>query len=355
MEIWTSVGLGFSSNGYEGPFELAMTMDGQINANFITTGQMNVARIKGLTDSLNEIHTAIELNSNNINIVTNKQNGTDKDMAAIKVSLDAIKLELDGKELTSAAIIGLINNRDGTSTAKIKATNLELDGYLTISNANRTYTTDSSLSNGTTTINGACIKTGTINAERINMTSANGIFGNGIHVTSPAWLAGQVSSPSGDSLSPIIYFGANIQGDMSKPYLTSGAMFWENGEVYIKRLYCESGGAGHYMGYIKTPLSTSSPIDAVNYVVGHTSSGSRGINVNTYAEAFDIYAATSDENLKENFARTKVTAMDYINQIKHIEFNWKENGKFQRIGYGARQLRKICEDFVSSVKQPERF
>ena len=96
MEIWTSVGLGFSSNGYEGPFELAMTMDGQINANFITTGQMNVARIKGLTDSLNEIHTAIELNSNNINIVTNKQNGTDKDMAAIKVSLDAIKLELDG-------------------------------------------------------------------------------------------------------------------------------------------------------------------------------------------------------------------------------------------------------------------
>lgn len=123
-----------------------MTMDGQINANFITTGQMNVARIRGLTDSLNEIHTAIELNSNNISIVTNKQNGTDKDMAAIKVSLDAIKLELDGKELTSAAIIGLINNRDGTSTAKIKATNLELDGLLTISNAYSTYATKEGLS-----------------------------------------------------------------------------------------------------------------------------------------------------------------------------------------------------------------
>lgn len=30
-------GIGFSSNGYEGPFETAITMDGQINANFITT------------------------------------------------------------------------------------------------------------------------------------------------------------------------------------------------------------------------------------------------------------------------------------------------------------------------------
>ena len=59
-------GIGFSSNGYEGPFETAITMDGQINANFITTGTMSTARIEGLETALTNIRTAIELNGNNI-------------------------------------------------------------------------------------------------------------------------------------------------------------------------------------------------------------------------------------------------------------------------------------------------
>lgn len=46
-------GIGFSDNGYEGPFKIAMTMDGQINASMITTGKMNVARIEGLEEYSN--------------------------------------------------------------------------------------------------------------------------------------------------------------------------------------------------------------------------------------------------------------------------------------------------------------
>lgn len=45
-------GLGFSSNGYEGPFETAITIDGQINAKFITAGEMSVDRITGLGNAL---------------------------------------------------------------------------------------------------------------------------------------------------------------------------------------------------------------------------------------------------------------------------------------------------------------
>jgi len=52
---WGLGGLGFSSNGYEGPFETAITMDGQINANFITTGVLQVSRIEGLADDLASI------------------------------------------------------------------------------------------------------------------------------------------------------------------------------------------------------------------------------------------------------------------------------------------------------------
>lgn len=43
---WNSAGLGYSSNGYSGPYELAMTMDGQIVADFISAGTMSANRIK---------------------------------------------------------------------------------------------------------------------------------------------------------------------------------------------------------------------------------------------------------------------------------------------------------------------
>lgn len=60
-------GLGFSSNGYEGPFEIAITIDGKINANFITAGSMSVSRITGLSQTLSNINSAIELNNDRIN------------------------------------------------------------------------------------------------------------------------------------------------------------------------------------------------------------------------------------------------------------------------------------------------
>ena len=52
-------GLGFSSNGYEGPFETAITMDGQINAKFITTGTMSVSRIEGLANIISDYEKRI--------------------------------------------------------------------------------------------------------------------------------------------------------------------------------------------------------------------------------------------------------------------------------------------------------
>ena len=46
---WNKGGLGYSSTGYNGPFALAMTQDGQIVADFITTGELNGAIIKAGT------------------------------------------------------------------------------------------------------------------------------------------------------------------------------------------------------------------------------------------------------------------------------------------------------------------
>jgi phage minor structural protein len=44
---WNQNGLGYSSTGYNGTYALAMTVNGSIVADFVTTGTMSAARIKG--------------------------------------------------------------------------------------------------------------------------------------------------------------------------------------------------------------------------------------------------------------------------------------------------------------------
>jgi hypothetical protein len=46
---WNSGGFGYSSNGYQGPFTTAITQDGSIVANFITTGVLNAGLIQAGT------------------------------------------------------------------------------------------------------------------------------------------------------------------------------------------------------------------------------------------------------------------------------------------------------------------
>lgn len=43
---WNNGGFGFSSNGYNGPYNIAITQDGKIVADFITTGTLNAAQVK---------------------------------------------------------------------------------------------------------------------------------------------------------------------------------------------------------------------------------------------------------------------------------------------------------------------
>lgn len=62
-------GIGFSSKGYEGLFETAITMDGKINADFITTGTMAVDRIENLANFITDTSAsiaAIELQQDSI-------------------------------------------------------------------------------------------------------------------------------------------------------------------------------------------------------------------------------------------------------------------------------------------------
>ena len=303
----------------------------------ITTATGEIEKeISSISQTASQIQSKVTQNTNDIT----KMNSTITQQAGL------IEAKLDSDDFTSSAVIGLINNRDGTSTAKINASNINLTGYITATNLS---------TSGSTTINGDNIKTGTISASRIdtsNLEIGGGSLNTIISAKPISFLAGNVPSPSGDSRNPIAYFGLYNGEYIYNPRASVGAEIWDNGEIYLRRVYTESGtDSSGYMGFIKTVLANN-PSASVNYIIGHTSAGSRGINVNTYAESFDIYAETSDERLKENMANAEINGMSIINMIKLFSFDWKETGKHQELGFSAQQLRTVCEDFVNAVKQP---
>lgn len=95
-------GIGFSSNGYEGPFETAITMDGQINANFITTGVMSVDRIEGLFEQISIV-------------VSNNIKETNDTLGELQKKHDELKIQLDGltNTLTNTGGVNLLRNSVG--------------------------------------------------------------------------------------------------------------------------------------------------------------------------------------------------------------------------------------------------
>ena len=97
-------GIGFSSKGYKGPFKTAITMDGKINADFITTGKLSVNIIEGLAETL-ESWSKIILDMKNIQLLVH-------DTVDIRRKVEGEKLVLENcmeGELQELRILG--NNK----------------------------------------------------------------------------------------------------------------------------------------------------------------------------------------------------------------------------------------------------
>lgn len=100
-------GIGFSSNGYEGPFGTAMTMDGRINADFITTGMISVERIEGLGNQISlEVSNQLKDTEDAVSEINRYIN------EELKVQLDGLTNTLDntgGANLVRNSV-GIFNN-----------------------------------------------------------------------------------------------------------------------------------------------------------------------------------------------------------------------------------------------------
>lgn len=92
---WNLAGWGYSSSGYGGPYRLAATMDGAINADFITTGSLSANLIKAGTMSANLIRGGV-LQSTNGKFVSNLDTGVTTFNGGLVVNSDNFNIGSDG-------------------------------------------------------------------------------------------------------------------------------------------------------------------------------------------------------------------------------------------------------------------
>lgn len=119
---WNLSGLGYSSSGYNGTYGLAMTMDGKINASFITTGTLNASLITVTNLSATSITSGTLKDSGN-NFVLNMSTGA---LTAKKLSVTSTNFTL-----TEAGVVWMqgadITGKITASSGKIGIFDIDSD------------------------------------------------------------------------------------------------------------------------------------------------------------------------------------------------------------------------------------
>ena len=312
-----------------------------------------------------------------VSSITSQITGINGDISSIEQYLDSITLSVSNGSTSST-----IQLKAGSAT--ISSQTIQMNGLVTFTG----------LSSGTTTINGACIKTGLIDADRLNLTGAitfwdlstavqndieNAIFtANTAQSSIDRWsysgttyidgsriMTGTVSAStleggeirllngSGQPVGMIELSAASSYGGQ-KVVLRSGAIELNSmaGDVYIR-----SGSYGTY-------LQLKDDVFVGNGDLAPHSSGAQscGTSARRWSEVYVSTSeiTTSDRNLKNNI-NYELSAYDSLfSALKPCGFQYN-NGKSGRthLGLIAQDVEESLEavgltslDFAGFVKSP---
>ena len=123
-------GFGFSSSGYEGPFETAITQDGKINANFITAGKINTNLIEGYEQIVTKVSsTESEVAKINTNITNNMYNKEQIDsmQSNAQQNILEIKNTVENKTTATEQEINIIKEQINNGVSKVTTTTGSFD------------------------------------------------------------------------------------------------------------------------------------------------------------------------------------------------------------------------------------
>ena len=81
-------------------------------------------------------------------------------------------------------------------------------------------------------------------------------------------------------------------------------------------------------------------------IEGYADENKNKTTVIWWSQINNVKSAISDQRLKTNIKPTKINALDTLNDIEIVEFNWKKDGKFEKIGAIAQQVQTVEESLV---------
>ena len=83
-----------------------------------------------------------------------------------------------------------------------------------------------------------------------------------------------------------------------------------------------------------------------NDIQGDANSSGSKTTVIWWSQINTVKSRISDKRLKTNIKPTRINALDTLNNIEIVEFNWKKDGKFEKIGAIAQQVQSVDKDLV---------
>ena len=275
--------------------------------------------------------------------VTARQNADSNLSSRISQSAHTISLSVNGSagQSQSAGITITLYDENGNPIDSGSG-QITLDG---------TVAFKSGLADGTTTISGNCLTTGTIDANQVNVINlvADAIKANAT-----------ITTPTINGVNRLI-----LDQGLGKYWFSA------NGVAYLRELYIDHVYTGTLWG---KNLSSSAEVTIGNarftYVptyngypfiynlstVGYIQqlgilyrSSTPYLHVGTTSGNYGVDLWSSDKKLKENIEDSVENGLDKILAIKHRQFDWKKDHDHVRLGYVADELAEIDEDFILDV------
>ena len=289
---WNNGGLGYSSNGYDGPYTTAITQDGAIVADFITAGTMSANMVRaGVLASQNN---RLKFDLDNALLQTFDANGnitmefTERGLSFIHGGVTLLEISSDDAGNVNFAWRG----PTGKLAFRRESTAYPIEEFLTI----YPYDMGPDQEGGVHTFHLYPYSID-MNGENVGSSSSKGSISNVNSIS--VW--GEITA---------VRNNRNVYAVLSAP----------SGEDRVLQIGIESGS---------------------------------NLTLHGTAQTFYIAITSSDEMLKDNIADTAEQALPQVNAIRHRSFTWKEGAVKEKLGYVAQELEKINARWVDHVPQPD--
>lgn len=380
---WNLNGLGYSSTGYNGTYNLAITMDGQIVGERIVAGSITAEKLDaGYKTS---VETAIELAESNANAATDEklktyytksevetritttkdavllsaqqtsQTYTDNRLknystsAQIKVTTDAITSQVNKKLNTSDFSTTLQQNAYSVRIAWNNISNyVQIEyGELNIYDYNDDILMSLHPYGQTFYTNGEMIGTlGTSWWEEL--PEYRGLVFN--LEEDAGWMSWSVwDDDYGYYVTKLAYHNSNATGYEKGLHFECPTYTW--GYLYLDEdshfTYFSDGdvGCSLYSGFYFVNRRNTSIVGIADGEFNIYNN----VDINFYSN-LDMHgyriSNQSDSRLKTNIVDTDVNALDLLNKIELKSFDWIESGKHIDVGMIAQQLEMVLPDLV---------